>query len=133
MILSDKPVSSSDIQNSWEYSASGISINNNNEFKEISSDRVFLQKEVLESIRQNNTNTNRIYSYLANSINSKESSIPYSFVSAVDRYQNEKLKNNEVILSDYTAQRLNAHIGELVNISFYISQDFKTLHLILFN
>ncbi|MCW3785276.1 ABC transporter permease [Plebeiibacterium sediminum] len=127
LILSDLNVTSADIEKKWNYSISGLSISQHHNFKEITSDRVFLQKEVLANIQHNNSSINRIYSYLANSIDLNKSSIPYSFVSAVDQYQNEKLKRDEVILSDYTAKRLNANVGDQVNISFYISQDFKTL------
>ena len=127
LVLTGENIKDAIIENTWDYSFSGLSLTHQSDFTNIVSDRVFLQKEVIENITKNNTITNRIFSYLANSIDFQNSSIPYSFVSAVDLYGNKKLKNDEVILSDYSAKRLGAGIGDWVNISFYVSSDFKTL------
>ncbi|MCW3805523.1 ABC transporter permease [Plebeiibacterium marinum] len=127
LVLTGENIKDSIIENTWDYSFSGLSLTHQSDFTNIVSDRVFLQKEVIENIGKNNTNTNRIFSYLANSIVFQNSSIPYSFVSAVDQYDNKKLKNDEVILSDYSAKRLGAGIGDWLHISFYVSRDFKTL------
>jgi len=127
LVLADKKIAHADIEKAWNYKSSGLNIKPQKDFAEITSDRVFLQKEVIESIVQNNAGANRMFSYLANSIASKSTAIPYSFVTAVDEYNNEILQKDEVILSDYSAKRLNVQVGDEVYIRFFISQDFKTL------
>jgi putative ABC transport system permease protein len=76
---------------------------------------------------------NRIYAYLANAITrhpspvTRHSSIPYSFITALDYYKGQALAPDEIIISDYTAQRLNARIGDTIAVSFFVSKQFKTL------
>ena len=127
LILADKNIENEDLEKSWRYSESGLSVQKKDELSEITSDRIFLQNEVIEIIQKNNPQTNKIFSYLSNSIAKGNESIPYSFVTALDSYKGEKLLQNEVILSDYSANRLKASIGDKIWISFYTSQDFKTL------
>ena len=56
-------------------------------FTEITSGRVFLQEKVVETICQDNLASDRLFSYLANSIEREGNSIPYSFITAMDRYK----------------------------------------------
>jgi putative ABC transport system permease protein len=127
LVLADQKIAHADIEKAWNFKSSGLNIKPQKNFTEVTSDRVFLQEEVIESITANNAGSNRMFSYLANSIANKSTSIPYSFVTAVDKYKTEILQKDEVILSDYTAKRLNARVDDDVYISFFISQDFKTL------
>jgi len=153
LILSNKEIDSEELKQVWNYSLSGLSVLPchsalDAESPEVSgglrvkpamtvirSDRVFLQDAVVETICKNNPNPNRIFSYLANSINSAKASpwgrsggaIPYSFVTAVDRYKNQTLQKEDIILSDYAARRLNVGLGDSVSISYFVSQQFKTL------
>jgi putative ABC transport system permease protein len=104
----------------------------------IISDRIFIQDQVVETLCKDDTLANRIFTYLANSINLKSNivnrkfeSIPYSFITAVDYYEkyflSYSLKPDEIILSDYAAKRLNAKIGDTISVSFFVSKQFKTL------
>ena len=127
LILSDRTITSEELNEVWDYSMSGLSFNQEDGFTEITSDRIFLQKEVSDIIIRDNENPNRLFSYLANSIEFGDISIPYSFVTAIDRFQNEILAKDEMILSDYTAKRLNAKVGDLITITYFVSQDLKTL------
>jgi putative ABC transport system permease protein len=64
-------------------------------------------------------------------------SIPYSFVTAIDRFFpplggieggfGRELTDNDVILSDYAARRLNASVGDTVMMSFFVSEGLKVL------
>ena len=128
LILSDKQISAVELENSWAYPLSGLSVDQKEDFTEITSDRVFLQEMVVETISRHNNNPNRLFSYLANSIDLNNISIPYSFVTALDKYKGETLQKNEIILSDYAAQRLQAKAGDQVQLAYYTSQDLKTLH-----
>ena len=127
LILTNKELTINQFQNIWNYKMSGISVNRISGYTEITSDRIFLQEKVVETIVQTNNEPNRLFSYLANSIENDGKSVPYSFVTALDRYQNEDLQKNEIILSDYTANRLQAKTGDTILVTYYISHDLKTL------
>lgn len=127
LILTDKKITSDELNRIWDYKISGLSLNPTENFTEILSDRVFLQEEVTETIRRENKETNRLFSYLANSIELNGQSVPYSFVTAIDHFRNETLQKNEIILSDYTAGRLQATIGDTIEVSYFTSGDLKTL------
>lgn len=127
LILVDKPVSVAELSDVWDYSISGIKVNKTNGVTEITSDRLFLQQEVLQTISQNNSKPNRLYSYLANSIEKEHTSIPYSFVVAMDRYKGVTLKKDEMILSDYSARRLHVSLGDTIQITYFTSQQLKKL------
>ena len=127
LILDDKHISSEDLNKVWDYTSSGLSVERKEHYTEILSDRVFLQEQVVETITCDNNEPNRLFSYLANSIAIDSASIPYSFVTAIDRYKGEALQKDEIILSDYSAERLNVKLGDIVSLSYFTSQDLKTL------
>ncbi|MDH6314066.1 putative ABC transport system permease protein [Parabacteroides sp. PFB2-10] len=127
LILTPKEITSDELNHEWNYRMSGLSVNPREGFTEILSDRVFLPEEVTHTIRRDNAGTNRLFSYLANSIEREGVSVPYSFVTAMDRFQGETLGKEEIILSDYTAKRLQAKPGDHIEVSYFVSQDLKTL------
>ena len=98
-------------------------------FTEIVSDRIFLQQEVSDIIMRDNENPNRLFSYLINAIEFNNISIPYSFITAIDRFGGETLEKNDIILSDYTANRLGARVGDEITISYFISHNLRTLEV----
>lgn len=127
LILDKNPVNDSDLAKVWKPIHSGLTVSRKNGYTEITSDRVFLQKEVVETICRNNREPNRLFSYLANSIERNGISIPYSFVTATDRYKGETLQKDEIILSDYSARRLHAGVGDTIRVSYFTSQELKVL------
>ena len=127
LILSDKKISRDEFASVWNYVHSGLNIETENELTTITSDRIFIQDKVVETVCNEDSSSNRIYSYLANSFRRNEQTIPYSFVTAVDFYKGEKLNPNEIILSDYAAKRLNVRLNDTVSISYFISKQLKTL------
>ncbi len=127
LILVDKQVLPKDFSEIWQYNFSGLSVNRKDNYTEIISDRVFLQEEVVENISKSNNKPNRLFSYLANSIECNNISIPYSFVTALDYYQGEPLGKDELILSDYSAKRLNVKAGDNIHITYFTSEDLKAL------
>lgn len=128
LILANQMISADDLEKAWNYTLSGLSIDVKEHFTEITSDRIFLQEEVVDYIRRNNHDPNRLFSYLANSIETNSASIPYSFVTALDSYKGKSLQKDEIILSDYAAKRLDAREGDSVRVTYFTSQDLKTLH-----
>jgi len=127
MILSGRHITADELNNAWNHSYSGISIYQRESFTEIISDRVFIQEPVIKTIRTYNNEPNRLFSYLANTIEHNDESVPYSFITALDNYKGRNLEKDEAILSDYTAKRLNAAVGDTLQISYFVSHDFKTL------
>ena len=136
LLLTNKKITATGFEQIWDYSASGLSVSQMNDFTEITSDRIFLQKEVVASIGRNNHEANLLFSYLANAIErladsnagtQEDASIPYSFVTAMERYKEEVISPDEIILSDYTANRLRAKPGDSIKVSYYTSKDLKVL------
>lgn len=127
LILTDQKITENELNESWNSSVSGLKVTARDGFKEISSDRVFLPENVVKDICENNVRTNRLFSYLANSIRKTEESIPYSFVTAMDSYGDESLRSDDIVLSDYSAKRINAQIGDSVWISYYTATALKNL------
>jgi len=127
LILSATKINPADFDAAWSYEYSGLKCRVDKYFTEISSDRIFLQEEVTDLIISNNKECNRLFSYMANAIENSHASVPYSFVTAADKYRDTPLRNDEMILSDYTARRLNAKIGDSVRITFFTSKDLKVL------
>ncbi len=127
LILSNQLLDAGKLARTWQPSSSGFTTHRKDDFTEMVSDRVFLPEKVVETICRNNPNANRLFSYLANSIERNETSIPYSFVTAADQYRGEALGKKEIILSDYSARRLHAQPGDSIRISYFTSHDLKTL------
>lgn len=75
----------------------------------VSTDRVFLTQSVVDVLQPKA----RYLAYFVNSLGS----IPYSFVTATDQ-----LHGDETILTDYTARRLKAHVGDSVTMDYYVSR-----------
>jgi len=127
VILSDRIISKDDFASAWDYAQSGLNVKTENQITTITSNRVFIQDNVVETLCKQDPSSNRIYTYLANSIRKNDQSIPYSFITAVDYYKGQRLNPDEIILSDYAAKRLNVKLNDTLSISYFISRQFKTL------
>ncbi|MCD8260700.1 MAG: hypothetical protein LUD15_03785 [Bacteroides sp.] len=127
LILSGREISREQFEEAWDYPVSGLQVQNGESFTEITSDRVFLQNDVVRLLCRNNRETNRLFSYLVNSIEKEGNSIPYSFVTAVDTYKDLVLAPGEMILSDYAAHRLKAVVNDSLQLTYFTAADLKTL------
>ena len=94
---------------------------------EVVSDAVFLQEDIIEAIAGRDAKPDRLFSYLANTISTGGASVPYSFVTAMDYYKGESIPADQIFLTDYTAARLGARLGDPINVSYYISPGMKQL------
>lgn len=106
VILSPNNITSDTFYGVWRPEDSGLQFNSDSI---IGIDRVFLPHSVVETLNP----STRYLAYFVNSLGT----IPYSFVTATDR-----LKGDETILTDYAAQRMNAHVGDSVTMEYYVSQ-----------
>ena len=104
VILSPENISESQFNSVWKPGDSGLEMQNGI----VSSDRVFLSQGVVDSLKP----SARYLAYFVNSLGI----IPYSFVTATDQLDGE-----EMILSDYTARRMNAHVGDSITMEYYVS------------
>ncbi|MCL2072454.1 MAG: ABC transporter permease [Marinilabiliaceae bacterium] len=127
LILSENIISKDEFATLWNYEMAGLNVKQDSQFITIKSDRIFIQEKVVETLCKTDTAANRFYTYLANSICGNNNSIPYSFVTAVDFYDSMPVNPNEIIVSDYVADRLNIGINDTVSISYFVSKQFKTL------
>ncbi|MDR2499090.1 MAG: ABC transporter permease [Tannerellaceae bacterium] len=127
LILSDRIISATDLAEVWTPATSGIRAATVDSLSEITSERIFLQTDLVNTIVRDNPGANRLFSYMANSLESSSGSIPYSFVTAIDRYAGLELSGNDIILSDYSAQRLGVATNDSISVSYFVSSDLKTL------
>ena len=70
------------------------------------------------------------FSYLANSISSRDHSIPYSLITAVDEQQFKLLLGTHsspasppIVLNDWAASDLDVHEGDQITLEYYLWQD----------
>jgi len=132
LILSDKIITKDEFSAIWNYTMSGLTVETHNQTTTVKSNRIFIQDKIVETVYKNNELKdnqfiNRFYYYLANSIRNKEKTIPYTFVTAVDYFNDYKLNIDEIIVSDYAAQRLNVKLNDTLSIRYFVSKSFKTL------
>ena len=127
LILSEKTITETDFSEVWNPSYSGLQLYQTDGYTEIATDRVFLPSSVVDYIAQENSRVNSLFTYLANSIRLGNTSVPYSFVTAINEFDGHTLQSDELILSDYTAQRLHAAVGDEVTVGYYVSKGLKDL------
>ena len=67
------------------------------------------------------------FSYFVNDIVNGKDTIPYSFVTAVNKWHGDPLDGQDIILSDYAAKRLHVFVNDSVDMSYFIAKDLKNL------
>ena len=143
IMMLNRKVSGDELSASWNPAFSGIKNlfiqREGSVYSEIVSERVFMEKELIAKLDQRFPQANHLFSYLVNDIsaNSKpetqnpkpetRNSIPYSFVTAIDRFAGIELTNNDILLSDDAARRLSVSLGDTVTLTFFVSAELKTL------
>lgn len=104
VILSPEHISEDQFKQIWKPEHAGLRVHHNL----VETDRVFLPQGVVDSLKP----SSRYLAYFVNSLGN----IPYSFVTATDQ-----LQGDEMILTDYAAKRMNAHVGDSVTMDYYVS------------
>lgn len=104
-------------------SALGIRMNDG----KITSDGVFLKDELVDKLTTICEDPNRLFSYLVNSIELGDDSIPYSFATAIDYWEGKTIPKDGAILSDYAARRLGAEKGDRVTVAYFVADGLKNL------
>jgi len=110
------------IEKRWNLEDSGLKVDLANEDQEwsIESDRVFIDSVVIEAVKEMDDNPSLILTYLANSIETKDRSTPYSFVSAGPFSKDISTNTNEVIVNSWLADDLDVRSGDSLKMTYFI-------------
>ncbi len=127
ILLSDVPIEETQWAQVWEPRFSGVKVTDRGDTFELTTSRLFLEDAVVEALLTRHPDGNPLCSYLANSIATAKTDIPYSFVTAVKEQEGNSLQDDEMLLSDYAARRLDVKVGDEVDVSYYVSHDLKHL------
>ncbi len=119
IILSDALLSEDEVAEAWTPQLSGIHLTDSS----LTSDRIFIQDDIVRQMHPYAT----YLSYLVNDIILHTDTVPYSFVTAVDRWHDQVLMDHDIILSDYASACLHASVGDTVRMSYFLSKDLKNL------
>ena len=133
IIMLNRKISEDELINSWAPHFSGITVENKDGYQEIISEAIFLDQNLVSQLNGRFPQTNHLFSYLVNDIATvatasvASASVPYSFVTAIDRFAGIELTGDDMILTDYAATRLNAKIGDSITLAFFVSAELKAL------
>jgi len=87
---------------------------------DVRSKRIFLEPGVVDGIRQELT-TNRVLTYLVNTLKTQKGETPYSMVGAVENVSFfPELSEGEVVLNSWLAEDLQAGVGDSVSMTYFV-------------
>ena len=140
IVMLNRETSKDEMSALWKPEFSGISVEAGDEYQEVISERIFLDEDLIARLDGHFPKVNHLFSYLVNNISinpkpetrtakpsTKLTPIPYSFVTAIDRFAGRQLSGDDIILSDYAARRLNASTGDTVTLAYFVSAGLKVL------
>lgn len=124
MILSDDLIDEEQLAAYWTPASSGIHLTDS----VLTYDGVFIPHNIVDKLAPSSSSLSTLYlSYFVNDLIHHSDTIPYSFVTAVNEWQGEPLTGQDMILSDYAAERLHVHEGDSVRMSYFITKQLKNL------
>ena len=124
MILSDDLIDEEQLAAYWTPASSGIHLTDS----VLTYDGVFIPHNIVDKLAPSSSSVSTLYlSYFVNDLIHHSDTIPYSFVTAVNEWQGEPLTGQDMILSDYAAERLHVHEGDSVRMSYFITKQLKNL------
>lgn len=111
---------SSAIQSSLTPSDVGIYFTTSKQ-RQLKSDRIFIDQPTADLIKNEIRDAHPFMTYLVNSLSHDKQQTPYSFVAAADdSYLKSPLKENEIIISSWLADDLEAVTGDTLVLSYFI-------------
>lgn len=110
------------IKRDWRLADAGLSLKSGGEGNiELISDRIFIPDAVADAAEGVEANAKGIFTYFVNSIKRGDKSTPYSFVSALGSpLVPEGVKDDEIILSQWLADDLEAKVGDTVQLRYFV-------------
>ena len=95
---------------------------------ELRSDRIFIDKTTVDAIGREIPGSAPLITYLGNSFNYRDSSTPYSFISALpDKLYPEADTGKSIIINRWMAQDLNAGVGGEIKVSWFAPDSLNKL------
>lgn len=124
MILSDDIIEEEQLAACWTPEHSGIHLTDSS----LTYDGVFIPQDIVEKLSAANSQPTTIYlSYFVNNLMADADTVPYSFVTAINEWQGEPLEGQDMILSDYAAERLHVREGDSIRMDYFITKQLKNL------
>ena len=120
VILSDKIISKTSFAAVWNYTYSGLNVETENAVTLVTSDRIFIQDKVVETLTKDVPFANRIFTYLANSI-APPSPSKGGDVSNLQEDKNSHFENDQIVTSP-PSRRLGG--AQTIPYSFITAIDF---------
>lgn len=135
ILISDPKQKTPDIFNStfekvWQLKDAGIELKKLDDQGnyEITSDRIFIDKQISNAILDRKLPVGMILSYLVNTIRYKSNETPYSFVAAVsDNFYGKEIKEHEIIINQWLADDLSAAVGDTIELEYFIIDPLQNL------
>lgn len=135
LLIENKPdISTTDVYNNLrnilKYSDIGLTIRSlkKTEGYEIISDRVFIDNEIIQDIKNALPSSAPVITYLGNSFRIGSKTTPYSFVSALpSSIYPEICQDNEIIINRWLAEDLSASTGDTLQMSWYTPDSLSKL------
>ncbi len=112
----------SNLKSIWNMEDSGIKLY---EFKnvhgiELRSDRVFLDKVIIDASINTGINYSEILTYFVNQIDIGNNSTPYSFVTAASpELLDFTIGRNDILINQWAAKDLNANVGSKLSLKYF--------------
>lgn len=119
LIMSPEMIEEDLFATAWQPAYSGLKVGEGT----VTTDRIFLQQQVVDAIEPQRVNL----AYLVNDLCAHGDSVPYSFVTATDSWNGQPLSGNEMLVSDYLANRLKVKAGDSLHVDYFVTQGMKTL------
>jgi ABC-type antimicrobial peptide transport system permease subunit len=104
----------------WQPQDAGLTINalSPKDLFEIRSDRIFIDDNTAKAIQIAVPEAEPVFTYLVNSISSKNESTPYSFVTASDLME-WNLSEHEILINSWLADDLSLKPGDSVSVRYF--------------
>lgn len=124
LVLSEKIIDEKQLATCWTPTLSGIHLTDSS----LTCDGIFIPHNIVNKLSTTNATSSTLYlSYFVNDLIAGTDTIPYSFVTAVNEWQGELLEGQDMILSDYVAERLHVREGDSVRMDYFITRHLKNL------
>ncbi len=117
------------LEKHWKIEDAGVYWNIlENEKIELQTSNIFLQKELSEVALNAYPNSQGILTYFVNSINLKNNSTPYSFITSTDLSSlGISCQDNEIVITDWLAEDLEAVIGDEVLLKYWVMGELRQI------
>ncbi|MCK5270218.1 MAG: hypothetical protein KAJ46_05505, partial [Sedimentisphaerales bacterium] len=100
---------------------------------ELRSQRIFIENTILETTSKTKVKSTGILTYLINELRVNNCTTPYSFVSAIEKSRDNSgiipvdMGDDEIIINDWLAEDLQAKVGDIINLTYFVSGPMRNL------